>query len=94
MLGCFTPSSGQIRRGSAYGDQEFTQLDLAYQLATRDMEIRENGNPLGLNNLGQMEAIGFDLIMEMLEGITREIPAGRKVPQVDDTQNWISIHCF
>jgi len=46
--------------------QEFTQLGSGYQLATRDMEIRGVGNLLGAEQSGQMEAIGFDLYMEML----------------------------
>jgi len=42
------------------------------------MEIRGVGNLLGLNN--QMEAIGFDLYMEMLEESLREI-RGQEIPK-------------
>jgi transcription-repair coupling factor (superfamily II helicase) len=64
--------------------QEFTQLGSGYQLATRDMEIRGVGNLLGAEQSGQMETIGFDLYMEMLEEAIREI-RGQEIPQVDDT---------
>ena len=69
--------------------QEFTQLGSGYQLATRDMEIRGVGNLLGAEQSGQMEAIGFDLYMEMLQEAIREIQ-GQEIPQVDDTQ--IDLH--
>ncbi|MEX1317341.1 MAG: transcription-repair coupling factor, partial [Synechococcaceae cyanobacterium] len=47
--------------------QEFAQLGSGYQLAMRDMEIRGVGNLLGVEQSGQMEVIGFDLYMEMLQ---------------------------
>ncbi|MFG3818014.1 transcription-repair coupling factor [Limnothrix redekei] len=69
--------------------QEFTQLGSGYQLAMRDMEIRGVGNLLGAEQSGQMEAIGFDLYMEMLQEAIDEI-RGQAIPQVDDTQ--IDLH--
>jgi transcription-repair coupling factor (superfamily II helicase) len=65
--------------------QEFAQLGSGYQLATRDMEIRGVGNLLGAEQSGQMEVIGFDLYMEMLQTTIQEI-RGQEIPQVDDTQ--------
>ncbi|MBF2016968.1 MAG: transcription-repair coupling factor [Rivularia sp. T60_A2020_040] len=65
--------------------QEFTQLGSGYQLAMRDMEIRGVGNLLGAEQSGQMNVIGFDLYMEMLEEAIREI-RGQEIPTVDDTQ--------
>jgi transcription-repair coupling factor (superfamily II helicase) len=69
--------------------QEFTQLGSGYQLAMRDMEIRGVGNLLGAEQSGQMDAIGFDLYMEMLQEAINEI-RGQEIPQVDDTQ--IDLH--
>jgi transcription-repair coupling factor (superfamily II helicase) len=65
--------------------QEFTQLGSGYQLATRDMEIRGVGNLLGAEQSGQMDVIGFDLYMDMLQEAIKEI-RGQEIPQVDDTQ--------
>ncbi|NEO86992.1 MAG: transcription-repair coupling factor, partial [Spirulina sp. SIO3F2] len=65
--------------------QEFTQLGSGYQLATRDMEIRGVGNLLGVEQSGQMMAIGFDLYMSMLQEAIQEI-RGQEIPQVDETQ--------
>ncbi|BAZ29602.1 transcription-repair coupling factor [Cylindrospermum sp. NIES-4074] len=73
--------------------QEFTQLGSGYQLAMRDMEIRGVGNLLGAEQSGQMDAIGFDLYMEMLEEAIREI-RGQEIPRVDDTQIDLNLTAF
>jgi transcription-repair coupling factor (superfamily II helicase) len=73
--------------------QEFTQLGSGYQLAMRDMEIRGVGNLLGAEQSGQMDAIGFDLYIEMLEEAIKEI-RGQEIPQVDDTQIDLSLTAF
>ena len=73
--------------------QEFTQLGSGYQLAVRDMEIRGVGNLLGAEQSGQMDAIGFDLYMEMLEDAIKEI-RGQEIPKVDDTQIDLNLTAF
>ena len=73
--------------------QEFSQLGSGYQLAVRDMEIRGVGNLLGAQQSGQMNAIGFDLYMEMLEEAIRDIQ-GQEIPKVDDTQIDLSLTAY
>ncbi|MCG9893616.1 MAG: transcription-repair coupling factor [Thermosynechococcaceae cyanobacterium MS004] len=73
--------------------QEFTQLGSGYQLAMRDMEIRGVGNLLGAEQSGQMDVIGFDLYMEMLQEAISEI-RGQAIPQVDDTQIDLNLTAF
>jgi transcription-repair coupling factor (superfamily II helicase) len=73
--------------------QEFTQLGSGYQLAVRDMEIRGVGNLLGAEQSGQMDAIGFDLYVEMLEDAIKEI-RGQEIPKVDDTQIDLNLTAF
>jgi transcription-repair coupling factor (superfamily II helicase) len=73
--------------------QELTQLGSGYQLAVRDMEIRGVGNLLGAEQSGQMDAIGFDLYMEMLEESIREI-RGQEIPQVDEAQIDLNLTAF
>ncbi|MCP9810233.1 transcription-repair coupling factor, partial [Cyanobium sp. HWJ4-Hawea] len=73
--------------------QEFAQLGSGYQLAMRDMEIRGVGNLLGVEQSGQMETIGFDLYMEMLQESLAEIQ-GQDIPSVDDTQIDLPITAF
>ncbi len=65
--------------------QEFTQLGSGYQLAMRDMEIRGVGNLLGTEQSGQVNTVGFDLYMDMLQDAISEI-RGQEIPAVDDTQ--------
>ena len=73
--------------------QEFAQLGSGYQLAMRDMEIRGVGNLLGVEQSGQMEAIGFDLYMDMLQECLAEI-RGQDIPQVEDTQVDLRLPAF
>ncbi len=73
--------------------QEFAQLGSGYQLAMRDMEIRGVGNLLGVEQSGQMEAIGFDLYMEMLQECLAEIQ-GQDIPAVEDTQIDLPVTAF
>ncbi len=73
--------------------QEFTQLGSGYQLATRDMEIRGVGNLLGAEQSGQMEAIGFELYMDMLQEAIKEIQ-GQEIPKVEDTQIDLKLTAF
>jgi transcription-repair coupling factor (superfamily II helicase) len=92
----FYPKQSQltdVARQRLRAIQEFAQLGSGYQLAVRDMEIRGVGNLLGAEQSGQMDAIGFDLYMEMLEEAIKEI-RGQEIPQVDDTQIDISLTAF
>ncbi|MFM7237071.1 MAG: transcription-repair coupling factor [Cyanobium sp.] len=73
--------------------QEFAQLGSGYQLAMRDMEIRGVGNLLGVEQSGQMETIGFDLYMEMLQECLAELQ-GQEIPSVDDTQVDLQVTAF
>ncbi|MEM9502389.1 MAG: transcription-repair coupling factor [Cyanobacteria bacterium P01_E01_bin.43] len=73
--------------------QEFAQLGSGYQLAMRDMEIRGVGNLLGMQQSGQMDAVGFDLYMDMLEEEIAEI-RGQEIPKVDDTQVDLKVTAF
>jgi transcription-repair coupling factor (superfamily II helicase) len=73
--------------------QEFTSLGSGYQLAMRDMEIRGVGNILGSEQSGQINTIGFDLYMEMLQEAIAEI-RGSEIPEVDDTQVDLPLTAF
>ena len=73
--------------------QEFTKLGSGYQLAMRDMEIRGVGNLLGVQQSGNLDAVGFDLYMEMLQESIREVQ-GQDIPQVDDTRIDLLLSAF
>jgi transcription-repair coupling factor (superfamily II helicase) len=92
----FYPKSGRLTdeaRKRLRAIKEFAQLGSGYQLAMRDMEIRGVGNLLGAEQSGQLDAIGFDLYMEMLEEAIREI-RGQEIPTVEETQIDLTLTAF
>ncbi len=46
--------------------REFTQFGSGFQIALRDLEIRGAGNILGAQQHGHMEAVGYDMYLQML----------------------------
>ncbi len=53
--------------------QELTALGSGLKIALRDMEIRGAGNLLGAQQHGQIEMVGFDLYLKLLEEAVREL---------------------
>jgi transcription-repair coupling factor (superfamily II helicase) len=53
--------------------QELTALGSGLKVALRDMEIRGAGNLLGAQQHGQIEMVGFDLYLKLLEEAVREL---------------------
>ncbi|MCB1615205.1 MAG: DEAD/DEAH box helicase, partial [Pseudomonadales bacterium] len=60
-----------------------SELGAGFMLATHDLEIRGAGELLGESQSGQIQSIGFNLYMDMLERAIQAIKDG-KVPGVDD----------
>lgn len=56
-------------------------LGAGFTLATHDMEIRGAGELLGEDQSGNMQAIGFNLYMEMLDKAVSDLKAG-KTPEL------------
>ncbi|WP_131781862.1 transcription-repair coupling factor [Legionella gresilensis] len=52
-------------------------LGAGFTLATHDMEIRGAGELLGEEQSGNMQAIGFNLFMDMLDKAVEDLKAGR-----------------
>jgi transcription-repair coupling factor (superfamily II helicase) len=73
--------------------KEFSFLGSGYHLATRDMEIRGVGSLLGAEQSGQIDTIGFDLYMEMLQEAIHEI-RGEEIPEIEDTQIDLRVTAF
>jgi transcription-repair coupling factor (superfamily II helicase) len=63
--------------------QELTALGSGLKVALRDMEIRGAGNLLGAQQHGQIEAVGFDLYLKLLEEAVRELRGERVEEEVD-----------
>jgi transcription-repair coupling factor (superfamily II helicase) len=61
--------------------KEFSELGSGFRLAARDLEIRGAGNLLGSEQHGNLEAVGFDYFMELLEQTVKELK-GEAVEEV------------
>ncbi len=53
--------------------REYTEFGSGFKIAMRDLEIRGAGNVLGVQQHGHMEAVGYDMYLEMLgEAVSEE----------------------
>ena len=52
--------------------REYTEFGAGFKIAMRDLEIRGAGNLLGSEQHGQMEAVGYDLYVKILEKAVNE----------------------
>lgn len=55
--------------------RDYTELGAGFRIALRDLEVRGAGNLLGGEQHGQMDAIGYDLYVRMLEEEIKNIQA-------------------
>lgn len=53
--------------------KEFSDLGAGFRIAALDLELRGAGNLLGAEQSGHMDALGFDLYMQMLERTVAEL---------------------
>ena len=53
--------------------KEFSDLGSGFRVAALDLEIRGAGNLLGSEQSGQIEAVGFDMYIKLLEQTVREL---------------------
>jgi transcription-repair coupling factor (superfamily II helicase) len=53
--------------------REFSDLGSGFRVAALDLEIRGAGNLLGGQQSGQIEAVGFDMYVQLLEQTIREL---------------------
>jgi transcription-repair coupling factor (superfamily II helicase) len=58
--------------------ESLEDLGAGFTLATHDLEIRGAGELLGEEQSGQIEEIGFNLYLELLERAVRSLKAGRE----------------
>jgi transcription-repair coupling factor (superfamily II helicase) len=63
--------------------QELTALGSGLKVALRDMEIRGAGNLLGAQQHGQIEMVGFDLYLKLLEEAVRDLRGEPPEDEVD-----------
>ncbi len=64
--------------------REFTEFGSGFHIAMRDLELRGAGNVLGSSQHGQMEAVGYDMYIKLLEqAISEEKGEKPKEPETD-----------
>lgn len=63
--------------------QEMSYLGAGFRLALKDLEIRGAGNLLGAEQSGHIEAVGFDLYLEMLEQAVAELKGEKITPKIE-----------
>jgi transcription-repair coupling factor (superfamily II helicase) len=63
--------------------QDLSYLGAGFRLAMKDLEIRGSGNLLGQEQSGHIEAVGFDLYVEMLEQTVAELKGEKITPKID-----------
>ena len=74
-------SEGAVARLRAI--KSLTELGSGYRLAVSDMEIRGAGEIFGPRQSGHVEAVGYDLYLEMLEQEIRSLKGGEEYPPVE-----------
>jgi transcription-repair coupling factor (superfamily II helicase) len=72
---------------------EFADLGSGLRLAMRDLEIRGAGNILGVQQSGQIGAVGFDLYCKLMEDAIRELK-GEHVEEEKELQVVLKIGGF
>lgn len=64
--------------------REFTEFGSGFHIAMRDLELRGAGNILGASQHGQMESVGYDMYIKLLErAIAEEKGEKPKEPEKD-----------
>ncbi|TAL10119.1 MAG: transcription-repair coupling factor [Nitrospirae bacterium] len=73
--------------------QEFTELGAGFRIAAADLEIRGGGNLLGKEQSGHIDAVGFELFMQMLEQAVHELK-GEPVAEAVEPNLQLQVSAF
>ena len=63
--------------------QRFSELGAGFHIANQDLEIRGAGNLLGAEQHGQIDAVGYDLYLEMLDEAMRAVRGEEPEVRID-----------
>ena len=67
--------------------KEFSELGAGFRIAALDLELRGAGNMLGRQQHGHIEAIGFDMYVQMLERAVAKLKGDDAAPDLRTTLN-------
>jgi transcription-repair coupling factor (superfamily II helicase) len=73
--------------------QEFTELGSGFKIAMRDLEIRGSGDVLGAEQSGQVQAVGFETYVQLLEEAVREL-RGQKTENLSEVKISVPVDAF
>jgi len=65
--------------------KEFSELGAGFRIAALDLELRGAGNMLGRQQHGHIEAIGFDMYVQMLERAVAKLKGEESLPELRTT---------
>ncbi len=65
--------------------KEFSELGAGFRIAALDLELRGAGNMLGRQQHGHIEAIGFDMYVQMLERAVAKLKDEEAAPELRTT---------
>jgi transcription-repair coupling factor (superfamily II helicase) len=65
--------------------KEFSELGAGFRIAALDLELRGAGNMLGRQQHGHIEAIGFDMYVQMLERAVAKLKGQEAAPELRTT---------
>ncbi len=71
--------------------REFTEFGAGFKVAQRDLEIRGAGNILGAKQHGHLEAVGYEMYLELLSEAITEEKTGEALPEKRECTVDISI---
>ncbi len=69
--------------------QRFTELGSGFKIAAHDLEMRGSGNILGVEQHGQIAAVGYEMYMRLLEEAIREIKGEQQGIEVEPELNFM-----
>ncbi len=69
--------------------QRFTELGSGFKIAAHDLEIRGSGNILGVQQHGQIAAVGYEMYMRLLEDAIHELKGEQKKIEVEPELNFM-----
>ena len=73
--------------------REFTEFGSGFKVAMRDLEIRGAGNPLGAEQHGHMDIVGYDMYCKLLDQAVTEL-RGEKTAEEFETLIDVKINAY
>jgi transcription-repair coupling factor (superfamily II helicase) len=67
--------------------KEFSDLGAGFKIAALDLELRGAGNLLGGEQHGQINSVGFDTYIRLLEETVRELKGEEAIPEIHSALN-------